>query len=168
MTNKHLRSPMFSKWKVNIDDLVLTGLFDSRFLSRPNVFINTLTSWSDKSLNWSVHKLIKIWLLIFFVLLKMPYFEIECKNCKIYTHPYIYIHTYIYTHTYIHTCTFSETCQKDHLSQAWGSFISLSALIGDKNSHEQATGLDAWASRVKCPARFVSHLHDICIYMSCL
>ena len=31
----------------------------------------------------------------------------------------------------------------------------------------QATGLDAWASRVKCPARFVSHLHDICIYMSC-
>ena len=27
----------------------------------------------------------------------------------------------------------------------------------------QATGLDAWASRVKCPARFVSHLHDICI-----
>ena len=33
---------------------------------------------------------------------------------------------------------------------------------------QQATGLDAWASRVKCPARFVSHLHDICIYMSCL
>ena len=33
---------------------------------------------------------------------------------------------------------------------------------------KQATGLDAWASRVKCPARFVSHLHDICIYMSCL
>ena len=28
----------------------------------------------------------------------------------------------------------------------------------------QATGLGAWASRVKCPARFVSHLHDICIY----
>ena len=25
----------------------------------------------------------------------------------------------------------------------------------------QATGLDAWASRVKCPARFVSHLHEI-------
>ena len=34
-------------------------------------------------------------------------------------------------------------------------------------SKGQATGLDAWASRVKCPARFVSHLHDICIYMSC-
>ena len=35
---------------------------------------------------------------------------------------------------------------------------------------QQATGLDAWASRVKCPARFVSHLHEICIYiyMSCL
>ena len=29
---------------------------------------------------------------------------------------------------------------------------------------EQATGLDAWASRVKCPARFVSHVHEICIY----
>ena len=27
----------------------------------------------------------------------------------------------------------------------------------------QATGLDAWASRVKCPAWFVSHLHEICI-----
>ena len=24
---------------------------------------------------------------------------------------------------------------------------------------------DAWASRVKCPARFVSHLHEICIYI---
>ena len=35
-------------------------------------------------------------------------------------------------------------------------------------NYRQATGLDAWASRVKCPARFVSHLHDICIYMSCL
>ena len=30
---------------------------------------------------------------------------------------------------------------------------------------QQATGLDAWASRVKCPARFVSHLHEICIYI---
>ena len=29
----------------------------------------------------------------------------------------------------------------------------------------QATGLDAWASRVKCLARFVSHLHEICIYI---
>ena len=29
----------------------------------------------------------------------------------------------------------------------------------------QATGLDAWASRVKCPAWFVSHLHEICIYI---
>ena len=29
----------------------------------------------------------------------------------------------------------------------------------------QATGLDAWASWVKCPARFVSHLHEICIYI---
>ena len=29
----------------------------------------------------------------------------------------------------------------------------------------QATGIDAWASRVKCPARFVSHLHEICIYI---
>ena len=30
---------------------------------------------------------------------------------------------------------------------------------------QQATGLDAWASRVKCPARFVSHLYEICIYI---
>ena len=32
-----------------------------------------------------------------------------------------------------------------------------------QQSRPQATGLDAWASRVKCPARFVSHLHEICI-----
>ena len=31
---------------------------------------------------------------------------------------------------------------------------------------KQATGLDAWASRVKCPARFVSHLHKICTVKS--
>ena len=31
--------------------------------------------------------------------------------------------------------------------------------------YPQATVLDAWASRVKCPARFVSHLHEICIYI---
>ena len=31
---------------------------------------------------------------------------------------------------------------------------------------QQATGLDAWASRVKRPTRFVSHLHEICIYMN--
>ena len=30
---------------------------------------------------------------------------------------------------------------------------------------QQATGLDAWASTVKCPAWFVSHLHKICIYI---
>ena len=29
----------------------------------------------------------------------------------------------------------------------------------------QATDLDVWASRVKCPARFVSHLHEICLYI---
>ena len=33
------------------------------------------------------------------------------------------------------------------------------------NITRPATGLDAWASRVKCPARFVSHLHEICIYI---
>ena len=32
-------------------------------------------------------------------------------------------------------------------------------------NHRQATGLDAYASRVKCPARFVSHLHEIFIYI---
>ena len=31
--------------------------------------------------------------------------------------------------------------------------------------NQQATGLDAWASRVKSPARFVSHLHEICVYI---
>ena len=37
--------------------------------------------------------------------------------------------------------------------------------IGCNEKYPQATGLDAWASRVKCPARFVSHLHEICIYI---
>ena len=46
-------------------------------------------------------------------------------------------------------------------------FIRYACLPREYN-YIQATGLDAWASRVKCPARFVSHLHDICIYMSCL
>ena len=32
--------------------------------------------------------------------------------------------------------------------------------------NRQATGLDAWASRVKCPARFVSHLHEIWVVHS--
>ena len=41
---------------------------------------------------------------------------------------------------------------------------SITALWWPKHDR-QATGLDAWASREKCPARFVSHLHDICIYM---
>ena len=39
---------------------------------------------------------------------------------------------------------------------------------GCTHNMAQATGLDAWASRasrVKCPARFVSHLHEICIYI---
>ena len=34
-----------------------------------------------------------------------------------------------------------------------------------RTNYRQATGLDAWASMVKCPARFVSHLHEICIYI---
>ena len=37
--------------------------------------------------------------------------------------------------------------------------------ISSNEKYQQATGLDAWASRVKCPARFVSHLHEICIYL---
>ena len=54
-------------------------------------------------------------------------------------------------------------------SGKWQHFcLSLNVLIKWLLSMRQATGLDAWASRVKCPARFVSHLHDICIYMSCL
>ena len=48
-------------------------------------------------------------------------------------------------------CTYILLCDK----QLCRCYISL----------EQATGLDAWASRVKCPARFVSHLHDIYIYI---
>ena len=43
--------------------------------------------------------------------------------------------------------------------------VEREAVAGVNGSSDelQATGLDAWASRVKCPARFVSHLHD----MSC-
>ena len=45
------------------------------------------------------------------------------------------------------------------ISKTWPSINS------DNKSTGQATCLDAWASRVKCPARFVSHLHEICIYI---
>ena len=41
----------------------------------------------------------------------------------------------------------------------------LSCPFGGEHYLSQATGLDAWASRVKCPARFVSHLHEIYIYI---
>ena len=42
----------------------------------------------------------------------------------------------------------------------------LPPIAGNITIHSrQATGLDAWASRVKCPARFVLHLHDIYIYI---
>ena len=48
--------------------------------------------------------------------------------------------------------------------------VEMHVKLPSRSNHckPQATGLDAWASRVKCPARFVSHLHDICICMSCL
>ena len=42
----------------------------------------------------------------------------------------------------------------------WRSYVEMPIV-----SIWQATGLDAWTSRVKCPARFVSHLHEICIYI---
>ena len=45
------------------------------------------------------------------------------------------------------------------LTFPWAIYICLPLAF------QQATGLDAWASRVKCPARFVSHLHEICIYI---
>ena len=35
----------------------------------------------------------------------------------------------------------------------------------DGRTNRVNPGLDVWASRVKCPARFVSHLHEICIYI---
>ena len=38
-------------------------------------------------------------------------------------------------------------------------------MFSNAHNGKQATGLDAWASRVKCPARFVSHLYEICIYI---
>ena len=41
---------------------------------------------------------------------------------------------------------------------------NLVAIKEVRHAGQQATGLDAWASRLKYPARFVSHLHDICIY----
>ena len=52
-----------------------------------------------------------------------------------------------------------------------GQIITTQNLVAIKvvrHAGQQVMGLDAWASRVKCPARFMSHLHKICIYMSCL
>ena len=71
---------------------------------------------------------------------------------------------------------------QDHYTMACGAHPCRSCMVAPRDYFQddkeasgilkiiksQATGLDACASRVKCPARFVSHLHDICIYMSCL
>ena len=48
-----------------------------------------------------------------------------------------------------------------------GCGTALSAQISNclTSMGSQAMGLDAYASRVKCPARFVSHLHEIFIYI---
>ena len=57
-------------------------------------------------------------------------------------------------------------CHADTLSTSKMKWNVISAICSLCHiSSEQATGLDAWASRVKCPARFVSHLHEICIYI---
>ena len=43
--------------------------------------------------------------------------------------------------------------------------LPIRAHVSALQTQSQATGVDAWASRVKCAARFVSHLHDICIWV---
>ena len=62
--------------------------------------------------------------------------------------------------TYLHDC---------NISGRWKLHICTTVTYLDDGGYIsgglQATGLDAWASRVKCPARFVSHLHEICIYI---
>ena len=58
-------------------------------------------------------------------------------------------------------CMFCLEAHNYLLTHLWQLiFLNICDII-----HRQATGLDAWASRVKCPARFVSHLHEICIYI---
>ena len=53
-----------------------------------------------------------------------------------------------------------------HAEELWQLRWNGKVMLTTFSSHdEQATGLDAWASRVKCPARFVSHLHELCIYI---
>ena len=73
---------------------------------------------------------------------------------------YVELDCFRWLYTYGHICDFlSRYAQlKEYIllqSEAWGL----------ASNGRQATGLDAWASRVKCPARFVSHLHEICIYI---
>ena len=60
------------------------------------------------------------------------------------------------------SCCWSEEAADKivEFSVIWGIMMLMCHHI-----YDQATGLDAWASRVKCPARFVSHLHEICIYI---
>ena len=60
--------------------------------------------------------------------------------------------------------TFTSLLPSMFLSEVIGLFSSRVTEVRNTPT-KQATGLDAWASRVKCPARFVSHLHDICIYI---
>ena len=75
-------------------------------------------------------------------------------------------------------CVIETGSRESHcLNQCWliirkvpwhsyeGIIINRSEDWVSKTRSKQATGLDAWASRVKCPAWFVSHLHELCIYI---
>ena len=55
----------------------------------------------------------------------------------------------------------AHACQGPLITSYRRDNVNLSAI----SMSLQATGLDAWASRVKCPAQFASHLHEICIYI---
>ena len=64
---------------------------------------------------------------------------------------------------FVFSCLSFSSIRKLSMNAYLINFQDRSDMILGKE--QQATGLDAWASRVKCPARFESHLHEICIYI---
>ena len=65
--------------------------------------------------------------------------------------------------TLVGACRSCDCHPSATLEQGFGQLVSSCCPARERLQlwGKQATGLDAWASRVKCPARFVSHLHDI-------
>ena len=135
---------------------------------------------------YRAHDDVIVMVINFVLLFVVVLFAIIYIHICVYLCIYICVCTYIYTYIYINirvcecrfwwwdavitVCYFVFRCLLT-LSYFKGQQAKVESQFENAGSNRfhvsrvQATGLDAWASRVKCPARFVSHLHEICIYI---